>query len=398
MNWLEIPLKKLLTYLDERIELQDMAEYITITVKRGHGGLEERENLFGHQIKTKKQFRLIPGSFIISRVQCWHQAYAMVPDNLPSNMIASTNYDQFAISHDVTPRFFWWLSHSPTFTESVRSSASGVVIEKMVFNREAWLEKTIPLPPLPEQRRIVAKIEALAAKIGDARGLRRKAILATALLLSSTLNSILSPERISAEYISLGDIADIKAGVTLGRSNLRGPLIRMPYLRVANVQDGHLNLNFVKEIEILEDEKEKWLLQDGDILLTEGGDWDKLGRGTVWRNEIPNCIHQNHIFRVRVNQLEYDPYFLCAFIGSPYGKSYFQEASKQTTNLASINQRQLKAFKVPRLAIIEQRRIVAYLDGLQAQVDALEKLQAQTAAELDALLPAILDRAFKGEL
>jgi type I restriction enzyme S subunit len=212
------------------------------------------------------------------------------------------------------------------------------------------------------------------------------------------LSSILSIDNLKAEYVFLGEIADIKAGVTLGRRDLKGSLINMPYLRVANVQDGHLDLGFVKEIEILENEREKWLLQDGDILLTEGGDWDKLGRGTVWRNEIPGCIHQNHIFRVRVDMTKYDPYFLCAFIGSPDGKSYFQEASKQTTNLASINQRQLKAFKIPRLPLSEQRRIVTYLDCLQTQVDALKKLQAQTAAELDALLPAILDRAFKGEL
>jgi hypothetical protein len=79
-HWEEIPLKRVLTYLDERVELDNAEEYATITVKRRHGGLEEREKLFGHQIKTKKQFRLVPGAFIISRVQCWHQAYA--PDSL----------------------------------------------------------------------------------------------------------------------------------------------------------------------------------------------------------------------------------------------------------------------------------------------------------------------------
>jgi type I restriction enzyme S subunit len=173
-RWEEVPLKRILTYLDDRIELDDLKEYSTITVKRRHGGLEEREKLLGREIKTKKQFRLMPGAFIISRVQCWHQAYAVVPDSAPPNMIASTNYDQFLISPDVDRRFFWWLSHSPKFTESVRSSAVGVVIEKMVFDRDAWLEKEIPLPPLPEQRRIVARIEELAARINEARGLRQK--------------------------------------------------------------------------------------------------------------------------------------------------------------------------------------------------------------------------------
>src|SRR5580765_5297041 len=127
-HWEEVPLKRILTYLNGRVELDDTQEYATITVKRRHGGLEEREKLLGHQIKTKKQFRLIPGAFIISRVQCWHQAYAIVPENPPANMIASSNYDQFAISSDVDSRFFWWLSHSPRFTETVRDSAVGVVI------------------------------------------------------------------------------------------------------------------------------------------------------------------------------------------------------------------------------------------------------------------------------
>lgn len=84
--------------------------------------------------------------------------------------------------------------------------------------------------------------------------------------------------------------------MTLGRS-LNTDTINVPYLRVANVQDGHLDLNYIKYIDILESELEKWELLSGDILLTEGGDWDKLGRGTVWHDEIPNCIHQNHIFK-----------------------------------------------------------------------------------------------------
>jgi hypothetical protein len=155
----------MLNYIDERIQLDDFTEYITITVKRRHGGLEERERLYGYQIVTKKQFRLVPGAFILSRVQCWHQAYAIVPNDIPPNMIASSNYDQFAISDDVDREFFWWLSHLPLFTETIRTSASGVVIEKMVFDRETWLDKVIPLPPIPKQERIAQ----LASKIDSLR-------------------------------------------------------------------------------------------------------------------------------------------------------------------------------------------------------------------------------------
>ena len=116
-------------------------------------------------------------------------------------------------------------------------------------------------------------------------------------------------------------------------------------------------------------------------MLTEGGDWDKLGRGCLWNGEIQNCIHQNHIFRVRVVDQSVLPEFLSAVVGSPAGKSYFQGASKQTTNLASINQRQLRAFPVPVLPIAEQRAIVAELNDVAACVARLRHEQDDTGLE-----------------
>ncbi|MEO7838051.1 MAG: restriction endonuclease subunit S, partial [Anaerolineales bacterium] len=266
------------------------------------------------------------------------------------------------------------------------------------FKEQFFLGMEIPLPPLKEQRRIVTHIESLAARLNDARRLREEADAESDILVHSALNAIFNESfaQKSPSHL-LGDVADIRSGVTLGRT-LQGNTVRLPYLRVANVQDGYLDLRQIKEVEVLESEKDKWQLQYGDVLLTEGGDWDKLGRGTVWNEEIPNCIHQNHIFRVRINQDEFVPKYLALLIGSPYGKSYFRAASKQTTNLASINHRQLKAFAVIRPPLDEQQRIVAYLDGLQAKVNALRELQSAGGEELSALMPSMLDRAFKGEL
>ena len=102
--------------------------------------------------------------------------------------------------------------------------------------------------------------------------------------------------------IKLKEISEIVSGVTKGRKLTGKSTIFVPYLRVANVQDGYLDLTEIKDIEVLPSDIEKYALQDGDILLTEGGDPDKLGRGTVWNGQIPMCIHQNHIFRVRVNR------------------------------------------------------------------------------------------------
>ena len=152
-----------------------------------------------------------------------------------------------------------------------------------------------------QQRRIVAKLDALRARVEQALALQRAAIAEAEALIDASLQAIFS-DAATADWqqCSLETLADIRAGATLGRK-LAGATIRVPYLRVANVQDGRLDLTDVKEIDIRPDELEKWRLQAGDLVLTEGGDFDKLGRGTIWRNEIVDCIHQNHIFRVRPN-------------------------------------------------------------------------------------------------
>jgi type I restriction enzyme S subunit len=114
-------------------------------------------------------------------------------------------------------------------------------------------------------------------------------------------------------WVKLGEIGEIAAGITLGRRlPAQEQTRKVPYLRVANVKDGFLDLAQVNQIEATDSEIERWRLLRGDLLLTEGGDPDKLGRGTVWRDEIPGCIHQNHIFRVRLDPERYAPEFIAA--------------------------------------------------------------------------------------
>jgi type I restriction enzyme S subunit len=130
-------------------------------------------------------------------------------------------------------------------------------------------------------------------------------------------------------------------------------------LRVANVQDGFLRLEEIKTIPATADEIAQYRLQKDDILLTEGGDPDKLGRGAVWRGEIDMCIHQNHIFRVRLTNDSLVSDYVSALLGSAYGKRYFLKAAKQTTGIASINRRQLGGFPVLLAPIGLQRKYAA---------------------------------------
>lgn len=177
----------------------------------------------------------------------------------------------------------------------------------------------------------------------------------------------------------LNEVADVRSGVTLGRKLEGHNLVELPYLRVANVQDGYLDLSDVKTVKVYQHEIEKYMLQSGDVLMNEGGDYDKLGRGAVWYGQITPCLHQNHVFRVRTNKSVLLPEYLALVSESPYGKQFFVLNSKQSTNLASINSTQLKAFPIPCPNLSEQQRItdaIAICDNqIKREQVYLQKLQ-----------------------
>jgi type I restriction enzyme, S subunit len=166
-------------------------------------------------------------------------------------------------------------------------------------------------------------------------------------------------------WVRFGDVAVISSGVTLGRKTAVASPVLLPYLRVANVQRWHLNLVSVKEVVVGQVELERLQLSSGDLLITEGGDWDKVGRTAIWRNELPTCLHQNHVFKARGTSADWNPVWAELYLNSAVARTYFASAAKQTTNLASINMTQLKncVFPVPPLA--EQRRIVAHVEALR---------------------------------
>ncbi len=170
----------------------------------------------------------------------------------------------------------------------------------------------------------------------------------------------------------------------------------VPYLRVANVKDGHLDLSEVKTFSATEDEIEKWTLRAGDVLFTEGGDLDKVGRGTLWKEELPECIHQNHIYRVRFPRERYLPEFVALQVRSKYAKDYFFKKAKKTTGIASINQQVLKAFPVLSPSIDIQEKVVSLLSGKLRNAERILDGAQQQLVDFDLLPQKILSAAFGG--
>ncbi|WP_239505643.1 restriction endonuclease subunit S, partial [Providencia stuartii] len=189
--------------------------------------------------------------------------------------------------------------------------------------------------------------------------------------------------------IALEKIAEVRSGVAKGKKGLKAP-IEVPYLRVANVQDGHVDLTEVKTIEIEQDKLERYSLKYGDVLMNEGGDYDKLGRGDVWLGQIEPCLHQNHVFAVRPNQDIVDSFFLAALAASNYGKTYFLSCAKRSTNLASINSTQIKEFPVLVPPLPEQKKIAKILSTWDKAISTTEKLIATSQQQKKALMQQLL--------
>jgi type I restriction enzyme S subunit len=199
----------------------------------------------------------------------------------------------------------------------------------------------------------------------------------------------------SWSMVRFDDVATVTGGVTLGRKLGGRKTASVPYLRVANVQRGGFDLSVIKEVDVPVEEVEKYALKENDLLMTEGGDWDKVGRSAIWRNQLPLCLHQNHVFRARMKSPKMSPVWFERYFNSPAGRAYFESCSKQTTNLASINMRQVRGCPVPLPPLAEQKRIVAKVDELMLICDQLEnQLESQQKGRRQ-LLEALLHEALE---
>jgi type I restriction enzyme S subunit len=190
--------------------------------------------------------------------------------------------------------------------------------------------------------------------------------------------------------VSLEEVAYVQTGLAKNKKNdLQNP-IECPYLRVANVQDNYLDLREIKTIKVESSNIERYLLKYGDVLFTEGGDFDKLGRGTIWRNELERCLHQNYIFVVRCKTEYLNRNYLAALSSSQIGRRYFILSSKQSTNLASINSTQLKEFPLPLPNLSEQNKIAEVLNTWDTIIDQTQKFITVKKNQKKALMQYLL--------
>lgn len=390
-RWPTVQLGDLVRHRKEFIKINDLESYKRPRVKLHVQGIVLRDEVPGALIKTKAQQVCRVGEFLVAEIDAKVGGFGIVPDTL-DGAIVSSHYFLFTIDETkLSRRFLDFFIRTPAFRDQVDAQGS---TNYAAIRPSHVLSYTISLPPLQEQQRVVARIEEIAAQIREARTLRLSANVETNALLRAGIEQ--RYRELAAVY-GTESLAAVCDSISDGDHNT--PVFRdegIRFIFVGNVSSGFLHFDGSKRVsdEYFRTLKQQRVPSRGDILYSAVG--ATLGIPAVVDSDEPFCF-QRHVAILKPNS---------GLLDSRYGwhmlrsRTVFEKAWASTTGSAqpTIPLRSIRELPIPLPPLSEQRRVVAELDALQAEAGALKRLQSETAEELDALLPAILDRAFKGEL
>ena len=301
--------------------------------------------------------------------------------------------------HELNGRFYHYLLRNHYFSEEFYRNGHGLVSDLWTTKWDEMRNIYIPVPSREEQEQIVRYLDWQTSRINRLiHGIQREINLLEErrgwLINRSVTQGIQSkvPLKDSGirwigkipihwNVLALKKCASLRSGITLGKQYPRGThLIEVLYLRVANVQNGFVDTSDIATISVTTEEREKYALSPGEVLMTEGGDRDKLGRGCVWNGSISPCIHQNHVYAISTDPLLLNNFYLEYLTVSNVAREYFDLTATKTTNLASTNSTKVLSFPIPVPPIEEQIAIVSYLKKTCEQYDSvISKLQIQIA-------------------
>lgn len=377
-------------------EPQAGTSYRQVGVRLWGQGAYERESIDGSETKYKTLSRIESGDIIVNKIWARNGSVAVVSDAL-AGCFGSGEFPTFAPDRNkLEPKWFHWITKTRWFWDACDVKSQGTSGKNRI-RPEKFLDIEIPLPPLTEQRRIVAHIESLAARVNEAQRLREEADNEAKSLLNSALSKITQdllanhePQTLEELTLFIGD---------MNHEMPKGQDKGIPFVSPKDFikTDGNIGIDFdgAKKItrEDFERLSKKARPQKGDILMARYG---TIGAARYVETDR-EFLASYSIAVIRPNPELVDGRFLYWMSISPYVQ---EQAIKgiRGSSMADLGLKTIREFIIPHLNFDEQRRIVAYLDGLQAKVNALRELQVKGGEELSALMPSILDKAFKGEL
>ena len=340
---------------------------------------------------------------------CFENRKSMLLNNLPNGIGGGTTELVILRQSHMNQKYTFWFISQEQFIRGGIATYSGTAGQQRI-SMDYVRTYPIPVPPLLEQQRIVDRIESLFAKLDEAKQkalatldsfeTRKAAILHKAFTgeLTAQWRKEHGVGMESWETHELVECFEIVSGIqkTPARSPRHNPI---PYLAVANVYRNKIDLSDIRYFEVTPEEIEKLKLQDKDILIVEGnGSGKEIGRCAMWHNELPLCVHQNHIIRIRNKSPKILPEYVLYYLNSETGKSVMQERAKTTAGLFNLSAGKVKTIPLPFASLDEQAEIVHILDDLIAKEQQAKEAAEKVLEQIDLIKKSILARAFRGEL
>lgn len=388
-------------------EMLSVSEYSGVVPKQYESEEQRRTD------DELQNYRVVrPGQLAVNTMWLNHLGLG-VSDHLGHVSPAYAVYD---ISDRLDKRFAHHLLRSQFYLKIYLRYLYGIRPNSFQIKSDDWNSIPIIVPPIETQRTIAdfldhetARVDQLMDKKQHLLGLiadRRTSVISKAVTrglperhdLVQTSSRFLPDVPKDWVVTRLKHLGQVRGGLTLGRKVPESASTQsVPYLRVANVQAGWIDLSDVAEVEVTESEIGRYALAKGDVLMNEGGDNDKLGRGAVWNALFEPCLNQNHVFAVKPWDADY-AHWISLATNAQYARDFFYIHSNQSTNLASISKTNLSEFPV---AIPPKEDMSCVLKTVNRRLEVLEQLSDRTAVSIDRLQEfrsALLTAAVTGQI
>lgn len=378
--WPQVALGEVLKKSEESVSIDPNAFYREVTIKLWGKGVVLRREASGTEMAASRRAVVRQGQFILSRIDARNGAFGLVPENL-DGAVVSNDFPSFNLNLErLEPKFLDWLSKTSEFVDLCKAASEGTT-NRVRLKEEKFLAMGISLPFLAEQQRIVARIEELAAKIEEARGLRRQAVEeAEAFVIS--LHIKLSGSRIK----KLGDILRLDED-----SVPIVPTSSYPQVGVRGFGGGL----FAKSATSGMDTTYKAFnrLYEGALVMSQVKAWE--GAVAVCENNLAGFFVSPEYRTFRFKPSEAIPSYFAALVKTEWFWSRLKDATRGVgARRERTRPEQFLNIEIPVPNVAQQKKAAILFE----KIDALKRLQAETAAELDAMLPSILDKAFQGGL
>lgn len=377
------------------VEVVADREYKEIGTYSYGRGIFHKQPRSGLEVGNKDLFLIKEGDLILQVTFAWEGAIALC-SKAEDGLYGSVRYPTFRVNEDrcFAPFLQKYLCTRQGL-DQIDRICPGSAGRNRVLAIKRLPEIMIPLPPLKEQRRIVSRIDEIGAKISEARALRDAASLELAATFGAMVKRI---EEQYADYASTlqSVVVSYKNGLSRRPSGEEsGPIV----LRLADVSSGQISLIAPRRGSLSALERDAYSLHEGDVLVVRvNGSKSIVGRFVPVGQHDDELCFNDHLIRIRLDTSKVVPEFLVAIARGPRVRQHMETSAITTAGQLTINQAMLAATPIPLPSVEEQRRAVEGLRTIQAKLDAVQSLHAETAAELDAIFPSVLDKAFKGEL